>query len=90
MRGSAGETKVEHLKANIGAAQGMLYAFGSLYLSVNRPRDAGGLFRLRATDGDDQFDEIVKLKGLTGPVGEHGPREGKPTGAAENLTVLRV
>jgi len=24
------------------------------------------------------------------PVGEHGPREGKPTGAAENLTVLRV
>jgi amidophosphoribosyltransferase len=23
------------------------------------------------------------------PVGEHGPREGKPTGAAENLTVLR-
>src|SRR5437660_645847 len=24
------------------------------------------------------------------PVGEHGPREGKPTGAAENLTVLRA
>jgi putative heme-binding domain-containing protein len=68
-----GETKVEHLKANIGAAQGMLYAFGSLYLSVNRARDAGGLFRLRDTKGDDQFDEVVKLRGLTGPVGEHGP-----------------
>ena len=24
------------------------------------------------------------------PVGEHGPREGKPTGAAENVTVLRA
>jgi amidophosphoribosyltransferase len=24
------------------------------------------------------------------PAGEHGPREGKPTGGAENLTVLRV
>jgi putative heme-binding domain-containing protein len=69
----AAETKVEHLKANIGAAQGMLYAFGSLYLSVNRAGNAGGLFRLRDTKGDDQFDEIVKLKGLTGPVGEHGP-----------------
>jgi putative heme-binding domain-containing protein len=69
----AGETKVEHLKTNIGAAQGMLYAFGSLYLSVNRARNAGGLFRLRDTKGDDQFDEIVKLKGLTGPAGEHGP-----------------
>jgi putative heme-binding domain-containing protein len=68
-----GETKVEHLNANIGAAQGMLYAFGSLYLSVNRARNGSGLFRLRATKGDDQFDEIVKLKGLTGPAGEHGP-----------------
>ena len=24
------------------------------------------------------------------PIGEHGPREGKPTGAAENVTVLRA
>jgi putative heme-binding domain-containing protein len=51
----------------------MLYAFGSLYVSVNRARNAGGLFRLRDTKGDDQFDDVVKLKGLTGPAGEHGP-----------------
>jgi putative heme-binding domain-containing protein len=70
--GSDGETKVEHLDAKISSAQGLLYAFDSLYVSVNRGRNSA-LYRLRDTKGSDQFDEIVKLRDLHGPAGEHGP-----------------
>lgn len=61
----------------IGGAQGLLYAFNSLYIVVNNrpskklPRTSG-LYRLQDTNGDDQFDKITLLKELTGE-GEHGP-----------------
>ena len=70
--GSDGETKVEHLDAKISSAQGLLYAFDSLYVSVNRG-SRSALYRLRDTKGSDQFDEVVKLRDLHGPAGEHGP-----------------
>ena len=71
-----GETKVEHLDFSAceiqpTAAQGMLYAFDSLYLSINGG-PGSGLYRARDTDHDDQFDECVLLKPLHGG-GEHGP-----------------
>jgi putative heme-binding domain-containing protein len=52
-------------------AQGMLWAFNSLYLSINGG-PGSGLYRARDTDGDDQFDECVRLRSLQGG-GEHGP-----------------
>lgn len=52
-------------------AQGMLWAFDSLYLCCNGG-PGSGLYRARDTDGDDQFDECVKLKEFKGG-GEHGP-----------------
>jgi putative heme-binding domain-containing protein len=61
----------------MGNAQGLLYAFNSLYVMVNNranpkaPRGSG-LYRLQDTDNDDQFDKVTLLKGLTGE-GEHGP-----------------
>ena len=69
--GVAGDVKVEKLDVKMSAAQGMLYAFGSLYVSVNGGQGSG-LYRLRDTNNDDQFDEVVKLKALRGG-GEHGP-----------------
>jgi putative heme-binding domain-containing protein len=65
--GSQEPTKVERLSVNISSAQGMLQAFGALYVS----RNGKGLFRLKDTDGDDQYDEVVLLKELRGG-GEHG------------------
>lgn len=65
------ETKVERLNVKISAAQGMLWAFDSLYLSVNGG-PGSGLYRLRSTTGDDQFDEVKKLATFRGG-GEHGP-----------------
>jgi putative heme-binding domain-containing protein len=53
-------------------AHGLLYAFDSLYVMVNeRPRSSRGLWRLRDTDGDDQFDEVKLLREINGS-GEHG------------------
>jgi len=66
-----GETRVEKLDAKITSAQGLLYAFDSLYVSVNGG-PGSGLYRLRDTTGDDQFDEVTRLKALAGG-GEHGP-----------------
>lgn len=69
--GSSEETKVEHLDVKITGAQGLLQAFGSLYVSVNGG-PGSGLYRVRSTKGDDQYDEVVKLKAIRGG-GEHGP-----------------
>ena len=69
--GSNDETKVEKLDLKITSAHGMLYAFDSLYLSINGG-PGSGLYRARDTSGDDQFDELVKLKDIAGG-GEHGP-----------------
>ncbi len=69
--GSSEPVKVEHLDVKITAAQGLLYAFDSLYVSVNGG-PGSGLYRLRDTKGNDQFDEVVKLRPLAGG-GEHGP-----------------
>ncbi|MCO6457875.1 MAG: c-type cytochrome [Pirellulaceae bacterium] len=69
--GSQQPTKVEKLDLKISAAQGMLHAFGSLYLSVNGG-PGSGFYRARDTNGDDQYDELKLLKPFQGG-GEHGP-----------------
>ena len=71
-----GETRVERLdfskcEVQPTGAQGMLWAFDSLYFSINGG-PGSGLYRARDTDGDDQFDQCVKLKDFRGG-GEHGP-----------------
>lgn len=65
------ETEVEQLTADISGAQGLLYAFDSLYVMVNGGPKSG-FHRLRDTNGDDQFDEITHLRKIPGG-GEHGP-----------------
>lgn len=69
--GTKEPSKVEKLNVKMTSAQGMLFAFGSLYVCANGG-PGSGLYRLRDTNGDDQFDEVTKLKDLQGG-GEHGP-----------------
>ncbi len=52
-------------------AHGLLYAFDALYVMVNEQRGKMGLWRVRDTDGDDQFDKIEFLRAMNGS-GEHG------------------
>ncbi len=69
----ADSTKVERLTVPIGEAQGLLCAFDSLYVVVNgRAAQGAGLYRVRDTDGDDQYDELKLLRKFDGG-GEHGP-----------------
>ena len=67
--GSTEPTKVERLDIHLGTPMGLLFAFDGLYLTRNGD---SALYRLRDTNGDDQFDEITKLKDLHG-AGDHGP-----------------
>lgn len=70
--GEAGVASVEPLAVSIGSAQGLLYAFDSLYVMVSSG-EASGLYRVTDSDGDDQFDTVKQLQKLTGALGEHGP-----------------
>lgn len=70
--GSGAPAKVERLTNKIGGAHGLLYAFDSLYVMVNEQNGKQGLWRLRDTNGDDQFDQEQLLRRIQGG-GEHGP-----------------
>ena len=70
------ETKVELLDIKfdgkqMSGAQGLLWAFDSLYVVCNGG-PGSGLYRCKDTDGDDQFDKVEKLRDIPGG-GEHGP-----------------
>lgn len=75
---AADATKVEQLTLPpnkdgkpLGGAHGLLYAFDSLYLMCNE-QSQKGLWRLKDTNGDDQFDKAEFLRKMDGG-GEHGP-----------------
>lgn len=69
----AESTKVEKLELPIGEAQGLLWAFDSLYVVVNGGAAQGsGLYRCRDTNGDGELDDVKLLKKIEGG-GEHGP-----------------
>ena len=70
-------SKVDSVQLEIGSAHGLLWAFNSLYVAVNkRWRDdekyGSGIYRLKDTNGDGNLDNIEMLLKLDG-AGEHGP-----------------
>ena len=64
---------VEPITVDIGEAQGLLWAFDSLYVVVNTGgKFPSGLYRVTDTNGDDKLDRVELLRKLEGS-GEHGP-----------------
>ncbi len=72
---------VKPLNLEIGEAHGLLWAFNSLYVAVNKRWDddipddqenASGIYRLTDTDNDGELDNVEMLLKLIGE-GEHGP-----------------
>ncbi len=59
--------KVEPINLKVGSAQGLLCAFDSLYVMEN----GKGLYRLRDTNDDDQYDSMELLQKINGG-SEHG------------------
>ncbi|QEG02284.1 Cytochrome c [Stieleria maiorica] len=60
--------QVETINDDLLECRGLLYAYDSLYANANNSK---GLYRLRDTDNDDQFDEVELLREFPGQVG-HG------------------
>lgn len=76
----------------MGYAQGLLYAFNSLYVVINNRsnpnfKTSSGVYRLFDTDGDDQFDKITTIKEFEGH-GEHGPHSIIPSPDGESLYII--
>ena len=72
-KGSTAAPDIEPINVDVGMAQGLLYAFDSLYVMTNISEDSYvGLHRVRDTDGDDQYDTVEHLRLLKGG-SEHGP-----------------
>ncbi|MEZ5301744.1 MAG: family 16 glycoside hydrolase [Verrucomicrobiales bacterium] len=65
------EPVVEPLDLEIGHAHGLLWAFDSLYVSVNGGRGSG-LYRVTDKNGDGELDDVALLRKMDGG-GEHGP-----------------
>ncbi len=71
--GSDDEIGIEKIDVELGMAQGLLYAFDSLYVMVNGNDEMkSGLYRVTDSDSDDHFDTVEVLRHLDGG-GEHGP-----------------
>lgn len=68
--GDPKSTKIETIPVDLGMAQGLCWAFDSLYVVVNGR--GSGLYRVTDTNGDDTLDKVELLRAIQGG-GEHGP-----------------
>jgi putative heme-binding domain-containing protein len=83
-------TKIEPINLPVGHANGLLWAFDSLYVMVCQEGvyEAGsGVYRLRDTDGDDVFDKVELLRKLIGQ-NDHGPHALILTPDGKSITVV--
>lgn len=84
---------VEAPQVGMGYAQGLLYAFNSLYVMVNHHGNetfegTTGLYRIQDLDGDDQYESVTQIKGFTGQPGEHGPHSMKVSPDGKSLYMV--
>ncbi len=77
--------KIEPLSAPVHSAMGLCCAFDSLYVNGQGPVGQG-LYRLRDTTGDEQFDQVKLLTRFHGG-GEHGPH-GVVAGPDQRLYIV--
>jgi hypothetical protein len=66
-----GSARTEKINLKTGFAHGLLWAFDSLYVAVDEGEQAHGIYRIRASHGDDQLDTIELLRKVQAG-GEHG------------------
>jgi len=84
--GSQEPTKVEKIPVDITSSQGMLWADGGLYVSVNGG-PGSGLYRATDSNRDGMLDTVKKLHALNGG-GEHGPHALRQEPGGQNLYLI--
>ncbi len=80
-------TIVEAMSVSIGQAQGLLWAFDSLYVVGGTGGGEAGLYRVTDSDGDDVLDKSTLLRPLNGR-GEHGPHAVRLSPDGQSLYVV--
>lgn len=81
------EVSVEPIDVEIGGAQGLIWAFNSLYVVVNSKDFPSGLHRVTDSNGDGKLDKVTLLRELTGG-GEHGPHAIMMHPDGKNLVIV--
>ena len=77
--------KVESIGVTVGANEGLIYAFKSLYMDVNRSTTMrAGIYRITDTNGDDKYDKVSVIRNVQpsttgGAGGDHGTHDLKLT-----------
>lgn len=85
--GEKGEVVVTPIDVQIGGAQGLIWAFDSLYVVVNSRDFPSGLHRVTDSNGDGKLDKVTELRKLNGG-GEHGPHAIMVHPDGENLVIV--
>ncbi|HSF53005.1 MAG TPA: hypothetical protein VLA71_04605 [Algoriphagus sp.] len=80
-------------QVGMGYAQGLLYAFNSVYVMVNHnPNETfsrgTGIYRIQDMDGDDQYETVTEIRKFTGEPGEHGPHSMKVTPDGQSIYLI--
>ena len=80
---------VEKLAVEIRAVNGMVWAFGALYVGVNdyEKKIPSGLYRITDTNGDDQLDKVEMLRAIEAS-GDHGVHAVVPTPDGKSLYLI--
>ncbi|MEQ1828452.1 MAG: family 16 glycoside hydrolase [Pirellula sp.] len=73
-------SKVQKLPVDIRAVNGMVWAYGALYVGVNdyESKIPSGLYRISDSNGDDELDKVEMLRELMAR-GDHGVHAVLPT-----------
>lgn len=79
------QTVVTKLPVEISSAQGLYWAFDSLYVHVNGG-NRSGLYRITDADGDGELENLETLMKVSGS-GEHGPHAIVYTEDKQNLYI---
>lgn len=80
---------VEKVPADIRAVNGMVWAFGALYVGVNdyEKKIPSGLYRITDSDGDDHLDKVELLREVQSK-SDHGVHAIVPSADGESLFLV--
>ncbi len=81
--------KIEKMPVEIRAANGLLWAFGALYVGVNdyERKIPSGVYRISDTNGDDQLDKVEMLRSIKAG-GDHGVHAILPSPDGKSLVLI--